>query len=197
MSAAALVTPADLSAATQGKVSAADPRVQPLLDGVTAAVRRFCGWHIAPSYTETLVLDGPGGRILTLPTLHLTELTSVTEDGVALTLYDPATGLGDFEWSELGNVNRVCGYWAARHYWTERYRGLSVAIVHGYTDAPDVAQIIVQVCANALASPMGATREQAIGFAASWSSTAPGVAGGLSLLERDLAILATYRLRSA
>ena len=197
MPAAAIVSPAELSAATQGKVLASDPRVQPLLDGATAAIRRWCGWHITPSVTETLVLDGPGGHVLTLPTMYLTTLTSVTEDGVALTPYDPATGLGDYEWSELGNVNRVCGYWSEHYHWTERYRGLAVAIVHGYATAPDVAQIIMQVCANALASPMGATREQAIGFAASWSATGPGVAGGMSLLERDLAVLATYRLRSA
>src|SRR5665647_573865 len=186
-----IVLAAELSAATQGKVLASDPRVQPLLDGATSAIRRWCGWHITPSVTETLVLDGPGGDVLTLPTLYLTALTSVTEDNIALALYVPATGVGEYEWSELGNVKRVYGRW------TERYRGMAVAFVHGYDEAPDIAQIIIQVCANALASPMGATREQAIGFAASWSSTAPGVAGGMSLLERDLAILDTYRLRSA
>lgn len=191
MPAAALVTPAQLSESTQGRVLVTDPRVQILIDGATAAVRRHCGWHIAPSYAETLVLDGPGGRVLSLPTMHMTALTSVTEDAVALVAYDLATRTGDYEWSELGSVQMTSGYW------TERYRGLSVVFTHGYDAAPDVAQIIMQVCANALSSPMGATREQAIGFAASWSSTAPGVSGGLSLLERDLAILDTYRLRSA
>src|SRR5665647_3190809 len=134
-----IILAAELSAATQGKVLASDPRVQPLLDGATSAIRRWCGWHITPSVTETLVLDGPGGDVLTLPTLYLTALTSVTEDNILLTEYDPATDLGDYEWSELGNVKRVYGHW------TERYRGLSVAIVHGYDDAPDVAQIITQV----------------------------------------------------
>ena len=37
-----------------------------------AAVRAYCGWHIAPSLSETLVLDGTGARAFILPTLHLT-----------------------------------------------------------------------------------------------------------------------------
>jgi hypothetical protein len=41
---------------------------------------------------------------------------------------------------------------------------------------------------------MGATREQAGIYAASWATTAPGVSGGMSLLARDTAVLDTYRL---
>lgn len=182
----ALVTPEQLSAATQGKVLATDPRVQPLLDGATAAIRRWCGWHIAPPMSdEVITKDGPGTSVLQLPTLHMTALTALVEDGVIL---DVAT----IEKSALGNLRKPY-----RVPWTDTYGGIVATITHGYDDAPDVAQIIIQVCANALASPMGATREQAIGFAASWSSTAPGVAGGMSLLKRDLEILATYRLRGA
>jgi hypothetical protein len=50
-----------------------------------AEVRAFCGWHIAPEVTETLTLDGPGGYVLVLPTLHLVDLVSVTNDGTAIT----------------------------------------------------------------------------------------------------------------
>ena len=38
------------------------------------AVRRYCGWHVAPSITETLRLDGYGGRVLTLPSKHITAI---------------------------------------------------------------------------------------------------------------------------
>lgn len=187
----ALVTPSQLAAYTQGKVLATDPRVAGLLDGATAAVRRYCGWHIAPSITQTLTLDGPGGPVLTLPTMHLTAVASVTEDSTALAIYDHLEHTGDYEWSELGSVRRRGALW------TETYRGVVAEITHGFDDAPDLAQIIMQVVSAALASPMGATRESAGSFSVSWASTAPGVAGGLSLLERDLAVLSTYRLRDA
>lgn len=182
------VTPAQVAQYTQGKVSASDPRLPGLIDGATAAVRRYCGWHIAPVMTETITLDGPGGHVLTLPTLHLTALPSVIENGVTLTEYTSASPDGTFEWSPLGTVRRTCGRW------TDRYRSIAVTMTHGYEDAPDVAQIIMQVVTAALSSPMGATREQAGALSVSWATTAPGVSGGLSLLQRDLDVLNLYRL---
>lgn len=185
---AAIVTPDQVSQYTQGKVSASDPRLPALIDGATAAVRRYCGWHIAPAYTETLVVDGPGGHVLTLPTLHVTALGPVVESGTTLVEYTGAEASGVYEWSALGNVRRTCGRW------TDHYRAISVTMTHGYESAPDVAQIIMQVVAQALSSPMGATREQAGQLSVSWATTAPGVSGGLSLLQRDLDVLNLYRL---
>jgi hypothetical protein len=185
---AAIVTPSQVSQYTQGKVSASDPRLQGLIDGATAAVRRYCGWHIAPTYTETIVLDGPGGHVLTLPTLHVTALGPVTENGAVLVEYTPSVTTGVFEWSTIGTVRRTCGRW------TDRYRAVSVTMTHGFDSAPDVAQIIMQVVAQALSSPLGATREQAGALSVSWATTAPGVSGGLSLLQRDLDVLNLYRL---
>ena len=44
-----------------------------------AVVRGVCGWHIAPSVTVDLVLDSDGGRVLLLPSLHLTEVAAVRD----------------------------------------------------------------------------------------------------------------------
>lgn len=180
-----LVTPDEVAEYTQGKVSAVDPRLPALLAGAATAVRRYCRWHVWPQVTETLMLDGPGGRELALPTLHMTALTAATNAGETL---DVST----LEWSALGTVRRPGGAC-----WTDRYRGVQVTITHGVEDASDVQQIVKQVVAAALSSPMGATREQAGALSVSWATTAPGVAGGLSLLGRDLAILDTYRLAGA
>jgi len=178
-----LLTAAEFSAGTRGKIAADDPRLPLLLAGATAGVRRYCRWHIAPVVEQTFRLDGPGGTVLALPTMHLVEVLSLTERGTAL-VEDT-----DFEWSEVGSVARL-----GRARWTERYRAIIATIRHGYETADDVRQIIQQVVANALASPLGATTESAGGVAVTWAQTAPGVAGGMSLLERDLAVLNTYRL---
>ncbi len=179
-----LLTADEFSAGTNGKISASDPRVQPLLDGASAAIRRYCGWHITPVLTETITLDGPGGSILMLPTLNLISVVSFTERGTA-------ANVSELEWSAKGMVRR-------RHSrWTTRFRGLTVEMEHGYEDAPDVKAIVQQVVANAISSPMGATREQAGQVSISWATTAPGVSGGLSLLERDYAVLDLYRLPKA
>jgi len=177
----ALVTPEAFSAALGGRVSANDPRVPPLLDGATRAVRRYCGWHVAPEWRTTLTLDGPGGWLLALPTLRLADVHELTFEDQPMTL-------SDVEWSHNGEVRRLDASWGYG------YRVITADVTHGYTLAADLAAVVVQVVANALASPLGATREQAGAMSVQWATTAPGVSGGLSLLQRDLALLNSYRL---
>ena len=176
-----LVTPQQLEEYTKGAIRADDPRAALLLAGASAAVRRFCGWHITPVLTQTMTLDGPGGADLELATLNLEGIVSVVELGQALDV----TAL---EWSRLGNIRHPRGCWSSR------YRSIVVSIRHGFDDAADVQQIVLQVSASALSSPMGVTREQAGQVAVQWATTAPGVSGGVSLLQRDLDVLALYRL---
>jgi hypothetical protein len=80
--------------------------------------------------------------------------------------------------------------------WAPRFGGVSLRVRHGsdLADVPDLQAIVKQVTANALASPMGATREQAGTVSVAWSTTAPGVSGGLSLLQRDLELLAAFKI---
>ncbi|MGV3564158.1 MAG: hypothetical protein ACO1ON_12850 [Nocardioides sp.] len=128
---------------------------------------------------ETITLDGPGGDLLALPTLRVEDITAVSVRGAAL-------DVGDLEWSDKGMI---------RHRrWPHRFRSVEVTFRHGFEHADDLKQVVQQVVANAIASPMGATREQAGQVSISWSTTAPGVSGGLSLLERDMAVLDLYRL---
>ena len=78
------------------------------------AIRAFCGWHVAPSVEETLVLDGPGSGVLHLPSLHVTDVLEVLNDG---------TPIQDPEWSAAGLI---------RGPWTTKFRGVRVRLVHGY-----------------------------------------------------------------
>ncbi|QOI67654.1 head-to-tail adaptor [Arthrobacter phage Orcanus] len=178
-----LVSAEEFSEWTGGKIAANDPRVEPLLRGASAGIRRHCGWHIAPVLEETLDGDGPGGRLLMLETGRLLSVVSVDNGGETV---DP----GAVDASKSGMLELRSGVWSSR------LGAVSVRVRHGWdlADVADVAQIVKQVTANALASPMGATREQAGTISISWATTAPGVAGGLSLLERDLAVLAPFKL---
>lgn len=176
-----LVTPEAFSAWTGGRVPVSDPRLAPLLEGATRAVRRYCGWHIAPLLPETLTIDGTGGRLLTIPTLRMTNVDEVKVLGDVL----PTDA---YDWSELGNIELRHGRWP------RRFRSITAKVEHGFDTAPDVAQIIMQVCAAAISSPMGATREQAGQVSVTWGLTAPNTAGGMSLLQRDLEILDLYRV---
>lgn len=83
------------------------------------SIRAYCNWHIAPNVSETITVDGPGCSTLFLPTLHLTELTAVTNDGAPV---------ADPEWSESGMVRGAS--------WSSRFRGVTVTMTHGYEDWP-------------------------------------------------------------
>ncbi|MDI3330134.1 MAG: hypothetical protein QJR09_05275 [Micrococcus sp.] len=177
-----LATPEALAEYTGGKIPASDPRAKTLLDGASAAVRRYCRWHVAPVLEETLTEDGPGGTVLHLPTGRLLSLVEVTDGGRPVEL-------STLDVSRAGMIERGAG-------WSARFGGVTARVRHGWDLAavPDVSQIVLQVVANALSSPMGVTREQAGSISVSWAMTAPNTSGGLSLLERDLAVLNEYRI---
>src|SRR4051812_23456089 len=98
-------------------------------DQAVAFVQTYCGWHIAPSVTETLTLDGGGGNVLVLPSLYVTDVAAITENGITL---DPAL---DYQWSEAGMVRRswATGYWSgySGRWWSCEYRSITVELTHG------------------------------------------------------------------
>ena len=92
------------------------------------AVRGYCEWHIAPSVTETLTLDGPGGSVLHLPSAHVTAVASVANNG---------TAVADPQWRTSGMIRADYGCW------TERFRGVVVELTHGYDECPaDVLKVL-------------------------------------------------------
>lgn len=106
--------------------SLANPPVEYNPEDVSAAsalIRAYCGWHIAPSITETITLDGKGGSILVLPSLRVTAITTVVADGVTL-------AASAYSWSQSGLVERVGGCWP------RKLRSIAVTFTHGYAETP-------------------------------------------------------------
>jgi len=179
-----LATADDLAAYSNGAVSAADPRAENSLAGVSAAIRNYCGWHVTPSLSELLTLDGPGGRLLSLPTKYLTAVSSIVEDETVL------ADKSDFRWSADGSVKRLAALWS------DDFRIIDATITHGYPTARAVKAVALAVVTRELSSPTGATREQAGAVSVSWALSAPGVSGGIALLAHEREILDFYRIES-
>jgi len=117
---------------TRGRLNRDDEETQRQLDAALAAARSYCGWHVSPVVTdETITIDGPGDRLLKLPTLKLTELSGVSEDGVEL-------DLADLAWSVRGLVSKRDG-----SYWSPLFGAISVTISHGYASAADFESVIL------------------------------------------------------
>ena len=140
-----------------------------------AAVRAYCGWHIAPSVTETVTVDGSGGPLQTLPTLRLTALSSITNDGTAVT--DP-------QWSEAGMVRADCVTW-----WTWKFRGVTADITHGHDVCPpEIVGVLAEAASRGAA---GSAVNQVGQVRMGGVSGTPGAAA--FVLERT-AVLDRYKL---
>ena len=169
-----IVTVTDVAAASGGKVSPSDPRLPALIRGATDGIRLLCGWHIAPIIEETLILDGNGGTVMQLPSLHVLDVTGVKAEGIPI----------EVDWSADGMIE------ARRGRFPSRFRSVEVTLRHGYATAPAVVAVLTQAVLGAAASPMGATREQAGQVAVSWART------GLALNLDDMAMIRPYMIQS-
>ena len=146
-------------------------------------VRDYCRWHVAPSRTETITLRPSGSAILILPSLRVTSVTSVTEDGATV---DVGTYYLDTDDSTLV---RTCGGWSTRP--------LLVTLEHGYVETPAaVIGVIRAVAQRAVDNPGSRPRDQVGPFADSFSQVGFNQAPALALLDAEKATLDEYRLPS-
>lgn len=143
------------------------------VEQVSAMIRAYCGWHIAPNRVDTFTLDGSGASVQMLPTMHLTAVTSVTADGTLL-------AADEYQWSESGFLTGRT--------WPCKPRSVVVEAVHGYDVIPEeLAQVTLQVVGRGGNTPLGPTQQAAGPFSVTW-----GPGGMFTDLER--AVLDRYRI---
>lgn len=117
---------------SRGRLDRDDAETQRQLDAALAAAQRYCGWHVTPVLTNvTVTLDGTGDSTIVLPTLMMTQLVSVSEDGVAL-------DLADLNWSQRGLIIKRSGL-----RWSEMFSSVAVTMSHGYASAPDFESVVL------------------------------------------------------
>lgn len=144
-----------------------------------AAIRAYCGWHVAPVVTETMVRDGNGRSLLKLRTMRIRELIAVRVCGHDVT--------DRVRWSEAGMLEGVK--------FPHRFRSVEVELTHGFDldEVGEVAGIITHATKRFATDPT--LRSQSVGGASVSYATSSG-GGALSHLltvdEREA--LAPYRL---
>lgn len=89
------------------------------------AIRSWCGWHVAPSATETIEVEGDGGRVILLPSLHVTDVSEIRNEAGDV--------VSDYKWRRNGVVR---GCWASEDLY-------AFDITHGYETMPTELQAIV------------------------------------------------------
>lgn len=150
-----LVTADDLPASLKD----VDPA---LLAGVVDDIRSYCGWHIAPQVTETVVVDADGGSLLRLPSLLVDSIGSVVD------------GRGN----QLP-VGRVYRNGLARGVWPDEQ--LRVTLTHGYESVPPaLVEVIADMIRDRQSAASGPTVSSAKLDGADVSYSDPYAARGSS-----------------
>lgn len=158
------------------------PRIQATLEAVSAAIRAYCGWHIAPVLACQARCTG-NGRMLELPTLTLVSVDAIEVDGGPV-------DMADVRWRECGLVRLRRGHWPAD------WGSVVVDFTSGYDldQVPDIGAVVAQIASNAMAGAPGVASERAGEVSITYNATGYGVAGGVTLLDRDRALLEPHRL---
>ncbi len=158
-------------------------RAERAIGMVSAAVRSYCGWHVAPALKCSAVTCGPG-KVICLPTLALRSVESVTELGRDLEE-------GEYEWHPSGMLRRACF-----KQWPSQWQSVKVQFTSGLDleAVDDLSQVVGQIVANCIAASPGVQREQAGDVSVTYNATGYGISGGVSLTERDRMMLEPYRL---
>lgn len=129
-----------------------------ILTAVSDEIRDALGWSVTQETGVAATLDGPGHEDLLLPTLHLTAVTSVVEDGRTLAL--PA----DYLWYARGKLTRMSG--GEPIPWTSKRQGVVAIFTHGYPDGsvPGVFRTVTLEKAGQLVdNPGGLLKSKTVG----------------------------------
>lgn len=111
------------------------------LRAAQAAIRRECGWHVTPSWTHTIRVDGYGGGTLILPSIRVTDIGGLEFDGI-----DHAD---DIDWSEKGTV-------VLRHgTLPDRPGAIRVTLTDGWEpeDVPELHALMLSLAKRAATAP--------------------------------------------
>jgi hypothetical protein len=144
------------------------------------AIRQYCGWHIAPNISETMIVDADGGRTLLIPSKHVTNISSITIDGEEL--------LDSYDWSEAGIIQLRSGHWP------NRLRAVTVTLEHGWKpeDIPHIQQLILDLAKRARSQPTVASQSTNGSSVTNWNNG--GKPLGIQLMDVEKDMLEPYRL---
>lgn len=173
-----LITVSDFNAATNNRY-AGDARIEPAIASASAAIRAWCGWHVAPVLDCSITLDGEAGDIW-LPTNALASVTSAKVGG------EDVTVTGSNRRGRVRLEHKTCGL-----------GNVAIDYVAGYDVAvcPDLMGVVVQrVMSSVAMTTYGVSQETAGGVSISYSGSALSDLGSAFLPDSVKAALSTYRL---
>lgn len=175
----AILTPQEFRALTGNKVVSTDEALKPMLEAVSASIRSYCGWHIAPELSCSWIGEATG-KIVRLPAMAV-EVEEVRVSGHAL---DESA----YEWTQQGLIRlHTCA--------PQAWRSVEVDFLAGVDVATEIGAVVAQIASNAIVARPGVAEEHAGQVGMTFNQTGTGITGGVSILSRDKALLEPWRIR--
>ncbi|UBH06472.1 hypothetical protein K8P10_001983 [Leucobacter sp. Psy1] len=155
-----------------------------IASAASRAVRDRCGWRVAGQITETLTLSARSDRLLTLPSLHVSNIAEIREDGHRLELDR------DYDWDTNGIIERLTGRW------NRRRRKIDITLTHGFHECPGaIAEALAAAIARGTLTPAGnIVSETTLGAAVQFGRGPGGTAAGSMFLPHELEALDAFRI---
>lgn len=173
-----LITPEQFSDATDGRYDG-DGRIPGAIAAASAAIRSFCGWHVAPALDCSITLDGEAGDVW-LPTCALNSVASATVDGSEVEV------AGHNRRGRVRLASKTCGL-----------GNVTIDYNAGFDGgvAPDLVSVVAKrVVAEVALTTYGVASETAGGVSISYSGTALSDSGGTYLPDDVRQALMPYKL---
>lgn len=156
------------------------------LAAAQTAVRRYCGWHVAPQARISGTLGSMGQRVFALPAQNVSELSVRVLDPLGAEYVDAPEG----SWRLGGSLIEFTAYVPPS------VAAVSYEALAGWDpeDVPDVKSVLLQAARRAAQAPSGAVKSQTVnGASVSYGFSGDG-APMVTLLESEKALLAPYRV---
>lgn len=156
-----------------------------------AAIRAYCGWHVAPVITETLYISvRHRSPKLFIPTGHVCDIALIEQLTATGGEWEPVTGYG---WDTEGTLELATG----GQVWKPGLRNVRVTLEHGYEpdEVPDVLAIADAIARRAATSLHGIASQSVNGASVSYAQ-AGGAPLAVPLLNIEKDALARYCITS-
>jgi hypothetical protein len=176
---------------TAGKYTG-DERTEGNLRAAEAAIRNYCGWHVAPAlpckltmtFFDKRVATVGGGVLIQLPATFVSEVLSVKVGDVEVTGF-------------VLESNGVLRIYSMDWHGVRQYTPIEVEYVAGVPleMLTGVQELIAHRVTHALASSAGVQSETAGGVSITYNATWTNSARATALADDNKEVLAPYRLR--
>ncbi len=199
-----LINATDFANFTNGKFGTTDTRIASNIASASAAIRNFCGWHVAPSldcgmlYNVHDLRDAfiGGDLLIQLPATFVTNVEKVVINAVWNSEEDDWDGeiITDptrFDWGLGGGMLKVYDVGSL-----DRKSKLFVKYTAGFTDAaiPLIKEVACNGVVHALTNTYGVNSEAAGGVSVSYNASWAGK-GSTALANDTRDALAPYKIK--